>query len=58
VPFCTASWALGLKSEIKLLKQEIKRRNEEIESLEVKAAFYKKQLVLESRFGWILESFL
>lgn len=49
----------SLKSEIKLLKQEINRRNEEIDALEVKAAFYRKQLVLESRFGWILEkSFL
>lgn len=44
-----------LKSENRLLKQEIERRNEEIDKLEVKAAFYKKQLVLESRFGWILE---
>ncbi|SER81158.1 hypothetical protein SAMN05421690_10853 [Nitrosomonas sp. Nm51] len=48
-----------LKNENRLLKQEIERRNEEIDKLEVKAAFYKKQLVLESRFGWILEkSFL
>ncbi|MDR4513160.1 hypothetical protein [Nitrosomonas sp.] len=38
-----------LKSENRLLKQEI-------DKLEIKAAFYKKQLVLESRFGWILEN--
>lgn len=44
-----------LKSENKFLKQEIERRNEEIDKLQVKAAFYKKQLVLESKFGLIIE---
>lgn len=49
----------SLKQEINLLKQELERRNEEINILEVKAAFYKRQLVLESRFGMILQrSFL
>ncbi|WP_218143002.1 hypothetical protein [Nitrosomonas marina] len=46
-----------LKSELKLLKQEIERRNEEIDKLEVKAAFYKKNLVFESQFGWIFEKY-
>lgn len=45
----------SLKNEINLLRQEIERRNLEINTLEVKAEFYKKQLVLESRFGLILE---
>jgi len=49
----------SLENEIGLLKRELARRNEEIDILEVKAAFYKRQLVLESRFGMILQrSFL
>lgn len=45
----------GLKNEIALLKQELERRNEDIDLLEVKADFYRRQLVLESRFGLILQ---
>ncbi|SEQ61784.1 hypothetical protein [Nitrosomonas ureae] len=45
----------SLKTEIELLKQELERRNNEIDILEVKADFYRRQLVLESRFGMILE---
>ena len=45
----------SLKNENALLKQELKRRNNEIDNLEVKAAFYRRQLVLESRFGMILQ---
>lgn len=49
----------SLKTEIELLKQELERRNKEIDNLEVKAGFYRRQLVLESRYGMILErSFL
>jgi hypothetical protein len=32
-----------------------KRVNSEIDALEIKADFYKRQVVLESRFGMILE---
>jgi len=46
----------SLENEIELLKKELKRRNEEIDSLEIKANFYKRQLVLESRFGMILQN--
>ena len=46
---------VSLKNEIALLKQELERRNNEIDNLETKANFYRRQLVLESRFGWILE---
>lgn len=45
----------SLKTEIELLKQELERRNNEIDILEVKADFYRRQLVLESRFGLILQ---
>ena len=45
----------SLKTEIELLKQELERRNQEIDNLEVKADFYRRQLVLESRFGLILQ---
>lgn len=45
----------SLKTEIELLKQELERRNKEIDVLEVKADFYRRQLVLESRFGLILQ---
>ena len=49
----------SLNREINLLKNELKRRDDEIDALEIKANFYRKQLVLESRFGLILErSFL
>jgi hypothetical protein len=45
----------SLKREIELLKEELERRNNEFDSLEVKADFYRRQLVLESRFGMILQ---
>lgn len=45
----------SLQREIELLKQELDRRNEDINTLEVRVNFYKRQLVLESRFGMILE---
>ena len=45
----------SLKTEIELLKKELERRNQEIDNLEVKADFYRRQLVLESRFGLILQ---
>jgi len=50
---CKQNWSL--QQEINLLKLELERRNEDINNLEVKADFYKRQLVLESRFGMILE---
>lgn len=45
----------SLKREIELLKQDIEKYTEEINALEIKAAFYRRQLVLESRFGMILQ---
>lgn len=45
----------SLKSEINSLKRELERRNEEIDALEIKADFYRRQVVLESRFGMILQ---
>lgn len=45
----------SLKREIDLLKQEMEKLSEENSILEARAAFYKRQLVLESRFGMILE---
>jgi hypothetical protein len=45
----------SLEREIKILKQEIDRQNTEIENLEIKANFYRQQVVLESRFGMMLQ---
>ncbi|UJP05633.1 MAG: hypothetical protein LZF61_01250 [Nitrosomonas sp.] len=45
----------ALKNEISLLKQELERRDAEIDDLEVKADFYRRQLILESKFGMILQ---
>lgn len=45
----------SLKREIKLLKIEIERRNNDIGQLETKAEFYRRQLVLESRLGMMLQ---
>jgi len=45
----------SLKTEVRLLKAELDRRDNDIDALEIKADFYKRQLVLESRFGMILE---
>ena len=53
--FWQAQQILSLKKEIDFLKQELERRNNEILNLEVKADFYRRQLVLESRFGMILQ---
>lgn len=52
--FWNTQQIVGLKNEIALLKQELERRNHDIDNLETTADFYKRQLVLESRFGWIL----
>jgi hypothetical protein len=46
---------ISLESELRRLKQEIERRDDEINALEIKADFYRRQVVLESRFGMILE---
>lgn len=45
-----------LESEIRLLKAELERRSQEIDELEIKADFYRRQVQLESRFGLILEN--
>ncbi len=45
----------GLQREIRQLKQELERRSAEIDALEVKADFYRRQVALESRFGMMLE---
>ena len=50
---CQQIWSL--EREIRLLKQELESRNDDINNLEVKADFYRSQLVLESRFGMILQ---
>ena len=50
---CQQVWSL--EREIELLKRELERRNKEFDSLEVKTAFYRRQLVLESKFGMILQ---
>ncbi|BBL35718.1 hypothetical protein Nstercoris_01993 [Nitrosomonas stercoris] len=44
-----------LESEVKLLKDELERRNREMDALEVKADFYRRQMQLESRMGLMLE---
>ncbi len=44
-----------MKREIGMLKKDIEKYAEEINALEVKADFYKRQLILESRFGLILQ---
>ena len=46
---------MSMESELRRLKQEIERRDDEINALEIKADFYRRQVVLESRFGLILE---
>jgi len=50
---CQQIWSL--QQEIELLRKELERRNKDINNLEVKADFYRRQLVLESRFGLILQ---
>jgi len=50
---CQQVWSL--EREIELLKRELERRNKEFDNLEVKTAFYRRQLVLESKFGMILQ---
>ncbi|CAD84805.1 DUF3653 domain-containing protein [Nitrosomonas europaea] len=44
-----------LESEIRLLKAELERRNLDIEELEIKADFYRRQISTESKFGMMLE---
>ena len=45
----------GLQREIRQLKKKLERRSAEIDALEVKADFYRRQVALESRFGMMLE---
>lgn len=45
----------SLEREIKILKQEVEKQNNEIENLENKANFYRQQVILESRFGMMLQ---
>lgn len=45
----------GLESEIRILKQQLEERNTEIDMLEIRADFYKRQVILESRFGLMLQ---
>ena len=45
----------GLHREIRHLEQKLERRSAEIDALEIKADFYKRQVALESRFGLMLE---
>lgn len=44
----------ALESEIRMLKQ-LEERLTEIEELEIRADFYRRQLILESRFGMMLQ---
>lgn len=54
--FWQAQLISSLKREIELLREELeRRRNNEFDSPEVKADFYRRQLVLESRFEMILQ---
>ena len=50
---CQQVWSL--QREIELLKQELERRNEEFNKLEIKLIFIGTKLVLESQFGLILQ---
>ena len=45
----------SLECKIRLLKKQLEESNAEIEALEVKADFYRRQLILESRFGLMLQ---
>ena len=45
----------GLRRENRQLKQELERRSAEINALDVKADFYRRHVVLKSRFGMMLE---
>lgn len=45
----------SLKREINLLKKNAENYIEQINSLELKADYYKRQLILESRFGMMLQ---
>ncbi|SFM30339.1 hypothetical protein [Nitrosomonas communis] len=45
----------SLESEIRLLKQRLEESQSEIEALEIKADFYRQQVILESRFGMMLQ---
>ncbi len=44
----------ALESEIRQLKKTLDRRDTEIDELEKKADFYRRQVTLESRFGMLL----
>jgi hypothetical protein len=45
----------SLESEIRLLKKQLEESNAEIEALEIRADFYRRQVILESRFGMMLQ---
>lgn len=45
----------ALKSEMRQLQATLERRDSEIDELERKADFYRRQVALESRFGMMLE---
>lgn len=45
----------SLKREIHQLVEKLEQRSTEIDALEVKADFYRRQVALESRFGMMLE---
>lgn len=45
----------GLEREIRQLKEKLEQHSAEIDALEVKADFYRRQVALESRFGMMLE---
>ncbi len=53
--FWNTQQVASLKNEITLLKQVLERRKDDIDNLEVKADFYRRQLILESKFGMILQ---
>ncbi len=53
--FWNTQQVASLKNEIAILKQELERRNDDIDNLETKADFYRRQLILESKFGMILQ---
>lgn len=45
----------ALESEIRLLKKQLEESNVEIERLEIRSDFYRRQVILESRFGMMLQ---
>lgn len=45
----------SLESELRLLKKQLEESNAEIEALEITADFYRRQVILESRYGMMLQ---